>query len=179
MRPAGPGKTGISRSIILIRWRERRVAQPVLSLSPVQVLPKRRRLAGTLEIASPRRACARAPASALVSRRHESTLPVCKISSAHGEAMAPARQGRECPIGPSCGEISAPGRGGQTGPRRLRRLRPYGMVRRYPCRRSSGVEHALGKGGVESSILSGGTIPCSRRAAGVAQVQKKIPRRGR
>ena len=32
--------------------------------------------------------------------------------------------------------------------------------------------HALGKGGVESSILSGGTIPCNRRAGGTAQVQK-------
>jgi hypothetical protein len=75
MRPAGPGETGISRSIILIRWRERRVAQPVLSLSPLQVLPQRRRLAGTLEIASPRRACTGAPASALVPRRHEIDPP--------------------------------------------------------------------------------------------------------
>ena len=56
MRPAGPGETGISRSIILIRWRASRVTQPVLLLSPVQILPQRRRLAGALEIASPRRA---------------------------------------------------------------------------------------------------------------------------
>ncbi len=35
-----------------------------------------------------------------------------------------------------------------------------GMVgaRKPWCRRSSGVEHALGKGGVVSSILTGGTI---------------------
>lgn len=29
---------------------------------------------------------------------------------------------------------------------------------RPQCRRSSGVEHTLGKGGVASSILAGGTI---------------------
>ncbi len=31
-----------------------------------------------------------------------------------------------------------------------------------PCRRSSGVEHTLGKGGADSSILSGGTIYASK-----------------
>ena len=161
MRPAGPGETGISRSIILIRWRERRVTQPVLSLSPLQVLPQRRRLAGTLEIASPRRAQAPARASALVPRRHQSTLPALSIDSAHGEAMAPARQGRACPIAPSCGENSAPdrGHGCQTGPMPVAPIASlWHGARRIPCRRSSGVEHALGKGGVEGSIPSGGTI---------------------
>ncbi len=37
------------------------------------------------------------------------------------------------------------------------------------------VLNPLGKGGVESSILSGGTIPCNRRAAGAASVQKISP----
>ena len=34
------------------------------------------------------------------------------------------------------------------------------LLKRFlgPCRRSSGVEHTLGKGGAGSSILPGGTI---------------------
>jgi hypothetical protein len=46
-------------------------------------------------------------------------------------------------------------------PSRLRNtLRRGRMIIRHPklCRRSSGVERAIGNGEVDSSILSGGTI---------------------
>src|SRR3546814_11383093 len=47
--------------------------------------------------------------------------------------------------------LPSPARGGM--------FRPRQGVRPAACRRSSGVEHTLGKGGVGCSIHPGGTIP--------------------
>ncbi len=61
---------------------------------------------------------------------------------------------------PRQGTLASPGKA------LLKAMRRRGMVRRClrRCRRSSGVEHTLGKGGVECSIHSGGTSALGPRA---------------